>query len=123
MIQQLVMRMKILTQLVMVLMISCDEVAKVKTNWTPTHYMDGYDASADSVRPGLKRITKKDLTNSQLNKANEVFENTMKGLELSLSFPFDLLQRKYMEGILRNMNRQKINYQNMENMPDLETYG
>ena len=85
--------------------------------------MDGYVASADIVGPGLKRIAKKDLIASQLNKANDDFENTMKGLELSLSFPFDLLRRKYMEGILRNMNRQKINYQNMENMPDLETYG
>ena len=72
--------------------------------------------------PALKRIAKKDLTASQLNRVNEDIENTMKGLELSLSFPFDLLRRKYMEGILRNMNRQKINYQNMENMPDLETY-
>ena len=107
----------------MMMMISYAEVSKVKTNWTPTDYMDGYDASADSVGPGLKRITKKDLIASQLNKANDDFENTMKGLELSLSFPFDLLRRKYMEGILRNMNRQKINYQNMENMPDLETYG
>ena len=113
--------MKIL--MMMIIIIFYAEVAKVKTNWTPADYKDGYDASADSVGPGLKRITKKDLTNSQLNKANEVFENTMKGLELSLSFPFDLLRRKYMEGILRNMNRQKINYQNMENMPDLETYG
>ena len=90
--------------------------------------MDGYDASADSFVHALKRITKKDMTASQLNKANEDYEqnltlNTMKGLEHSLSFPFDLLRRKYMEGILRNMNRQKINYQNMENMPDLETYG
>ena len=83
MIQQLVMTMKILTQLVMVLMISCDEVAKVKTNWTPTHYMDGYDASANSVGPELKRITKKDLTDSQMDKVNEDFENTMKDLELS----------------------------------------
>ena len=121
MIQQLVMTMKILTQLMMVLMISCDEVAKVKTNWTPTHYMDGYDASADSFGSALKRITKKDLTASQLNKCR--LFNTMKGLQLSLSFPFDLLRRKYMESILRNMNRQKINYQNMENIQDLETYG
>ena len=115
--------MKILTPLLMVLMMSYAEVSKLKTNWTPVDYMDGYDASANSVRPGLKRITKKDLTASQLDKANEVFENTMKGLKLSLSFPFDLLHRKYMEGILRNMNRQKINYQNMEHLPDLETYG
>ena len=109
--------------MMMMMMISYAEVAKVKTNWTPEDYMDGYDASADSVGPGLKRIARKDLIASQLNKANDDFENTMKGLELSLSFPFDLLRRKYMEGILRNMNRQKINYQNMENMPDLETYG
>ena len=79
---QLVMEMKILTPLMM--MISYAEVAKVKTNWTPGDYMYGYDASADSVGPVVKRITKKDLTASQLNKANVDFENPLKGLELSL---------------------------------------
>ena len=119
----LLLMMKILTPLMMILMMSYAEVSKVKTIWIPQDYMDGYYASADSVGPVIKIITKKNLTASQLDTDNEVLENTMKGLELSLSFPFDLLRRKYMEGILRNMNRQKINYQNMENMPDLETYG
>jgi hypothetical protein len=88
-IHQLAMMMKMLTCLMMI--ISYAEVSKAKTIWSPQDDMDGYDASADSFVPLLKRITKKDLTASQLNKANEVFENTMKGLELSLSFPFDLL--------------------------------
>jgi hypothetical protein len=119
----------ILTPLLMVLLIiHRAEVSKVKTIWSTVDYMDGYDASADNFVHALKRITKKDMTASQLNKANEDYEqnltlNTMKGLEHSLSFPFVLLRRKYMEGILRNMNRQKINYQNMEHLPDLETYG
>ena len=27
----------------------------------------------------------------------------MRGLELSLSFPFDVLRRRYLEGIMRNI--------------------
>ena len=51
--------MKILTPLLMVLMMSYAEVSKLKTNWTPVDYMDGYDASADSVGPGLKELPRR----------------------------------------------------------------
>ena len=80
-----------------------------------------YDEPIDGLFP---IFTKKDSILSALKRDGKEngkgqSSNPGRGLDLSLSFPFDLLRRRYLE------NLEKVNFQtqNIETLPDLKTCG
>ena len=83
--------------------------------------MDIYDEPTDALFPVF---TKKDSILSALKRGEKgQSSNPGRGLVLSLSFPFDLLRRRYLEGIMKNLEKVNFQTQNIETLPDLKTCG
>ena len=85
----------------------CSKYFQVKKDAPSPYYLDDYE-SANSFLPNYRRITKKFSNIPQWPQSKIFVEETpipdiMRGLEVSLSFPFDVLRRRYLEGIMRNI--------------------